>query len=161
MEGQLNKNPLTSEADRAALDDLANKTGLEAGDEFDWVEYRSASQAAEMTGRSPDPLVNPEGFNASERATYAKLPNATKRAAAEAFAGNRRYLWQQENLEMTGTDDVHYLGNLDDTTNYGEDVFYQKLDSQIYDYLCFLKGREVSKANLITSGFYYILCRKG
>jgi len=77
--------PLTSEADRAALDDLANKTGLEAGDEFDWVEYRSASQAAEMTGRTPDPLVNPEGFNASERATYAKQPNATKRAAAEAI----------------------------------------------------------------------------
>tara|TARA_B110001452_G_scaffold105390_1_gene87353 strand:- start:262 stop:2880 length:2619 start_codon:yes stop_codon:yes gene_type:complete len=46
-----------------------------------------------------------------------------------------------------------YVG-LINSVNYSEDIIYQKLNLQIYDFLCFLKGREVSKANLITSLVY-------
>ena len=62
--------PNPSSADRAALDDLANTNGTAAGDEFDWVEYRSTNQAAENAGRTPDPLVNPESSTNVEKATY-------------------------------------------------------------------------------------------
>ena len=76
--------PNTSSADRAALDDLANRNGVSAGDEFDWVEYRSANQAIENVGRQPDALVNPESATNVQKATYGRPPNATKRAIGEA-----------------------------------------------------------------------------
>jgi len=76
--------PNTSSADRAALDDLANRNGVSAGDEFDWVEYRSANQAIENAGRQPDALVNPESATNVQKATYGRPPNATQRAVGEA-----------------------------------------------------------------------------
>ena len=82
--------PNTSNADRAALDDLANKNGATAGDEFDWVEYRSGKQAIENAGRQPDPLVNPETATNVEKATYGRPPNATKRAVSEAILDVRQ-----------------------------------------------------------------------
>ena len=82
--------PDISSADKAALDDLANKGGLAFNDEFDWVEYRSTQQAVENTGRSPDPIVNPETSNNVEKATYGREPNATKRVVAEAVLDTKR-----------------------------------------------------------------------
>ncbi len=82
--------PNTSNADRAALDDLANKNGAVNGDEFDWVEYRSNNQAVANAGKQPDPLVNPETSTNVEKATYGRPPNATKRAVSEAIIDVRR-----------------------------------------------------------------------
>ena len=81
-------NQATSEADRAVLDDLANKAGAESGDIFDFVEYRSQGQEAASLNRQPDPFVNPEGFSNSEKATY--RGGLTKNVAGEAFSDAKK-----------------------------------------------------------------------
>ena len=62
--------PDTSLDDVAALDEIANTRGSEAGDVWNDLKGKSDVQAQDYLDRTPDPFVNSSAFNDSERATY-------------------------------------------------------------------------------------------
>ena len=69
------------------LEELANQNALKNGDE--WVPDRAASKnqiESGMLERQPDPFVNPDLFNDSEKALYRPEPNAAKKAVLESNA---------------------------------------------------------------------------
>ncbi len=72
--------PNTSDADKLALRQLADKIGESKGDSFDNVTQRSLQQPTE----TPTPAVNPELFNPGERVTIKAGKNAGKQHVLES-----------------------------------------------------------------------------
>ena len=71
----------TSSADRQVLEALADDTGLKANNPWDVTNYQSLEDA----GRQPDPFVNPELFNSSERASYRSTDNSVRKVVTEGI----------------------------------------------------------------------------
>ena len=74
---------------RVDYDAIADQRGEGAGDPFDYATNQSATQAAEAVGRQPDPFVNGEKFDATEKATYGKDSDATVRNLQESIVDSK------------------------------------------------------------------------
>lgn len=71
-------------------DALADQRGKGVGDEFDYGTNQSTTQAAEAAGRQPDPFVNGEKFDATDKATIPATPDGIQRNLAESLADLRQ-----------------------------------------------------------------------
>lgn len=70
-------------------DAIADARGKGEGDEFDYNTNQSTQQAVEAEGRQPDPFVNGEKFDATDKATMPATPDGIQRNLAESIADLR------------------------------------------------------------------------
>ena len=73
-------------SERVDYDTIADQRGAGMGDVFDPNTNQSTEQAMEALGREPDEFVNPEKFNATEKATFSKEVDPIKQNLKESVS---------------------------------------------------------------------------